>query len=445
MAFSVCALSDSGQHAVEPMSRTVSPAAPLLSPDIWTETFARLQDRHGETGLWDDAKARQQQRELHQLKVVCKQFSDIFTSQPELVQKIHLHSGFPSSAVTTLLAWLQRSSGSIQVFTSSCCDTSLTHTVVARPLASSPPLRIINISNASSWSIQLTAAFTGLEKCALQCHSTRFQDLDLTPLQGLPKLRHLYLQGFSFKQLHCLPSLTSLRCKNAFVMMKPRCSFKSNLQCLTLKRSFLRGVHARGLQACTALTELGLNAASLRGLRHHQQLTSDLATFPDGMKLLTRLCKLTLSTDTNASLMFIGRPKLESIAGITSLQDLSISFGTCCSDFIKCLTSLTNLSRLGVTGLSSDADPLPMLTTDFDWCGLQALQILCILRCRVVLGQGVASLLYLSYLGHISFEGSTFQGNNAVECLAALSYHFARLHPAAKLNSPTRDVLEYFR
>ncbi len=102
------------------MSRTVSPAAPLLNPDIWTEVFARLEDRQVETGSWDDAKARQQQRELHQLKLVCKQFSEIFTSQPELVQGLHLHNNLPGNAITSLLAWLRRSDGSVQVFTSSC-------------------------------------------------------------------------------------------------------------------------------------------------------------------------------------------------------------------------------------------------------------------------------------------------------------------------------------
>lgn len=258
------------------LSRTVSPATPLLNSDIWTEIFARLGDRQVETGSLDDPKARQQQRELQQLKLVCKQFSDIFISQPGLIQGLHLHSKFPSSAVTSLLAWLRRSSGSVHVFTSSC-DTSLMHTVLVGLMVSSPLLRIINISNTTSWSIQLAAAFTSLEKCALQCPACQPQYLDLTPLQGLPNLHHLYIQGES-KQLHRLPSLTSLRCKDAEIMltpnrsvdaeimMTPSRSIGSTLQCLVLEDSSLQGIHAQALQACTALTELVLSAASLLDL-----------------------------------------------------------------------------------------------------------------------------------------------------------------------------------
>ena len=109
------------------------------------------------------------------------------------------------------------------------------------------------------------------------------------------------------------------------------------------------------------------------------------------------------------------------------------------------MTSLKILTRLVVTGLCCVVHDFPTLTTDFDWCGMTALQTLCILKCSVELGHGVASLLQLSYLKHISSERSTFEGNNDIECLAALSYHLARSHPDAKLVLQTRDVLQYFK
>ena len=110
------------------------------------------------------------------------------------------------------------------------------------------------------------------------------------------------------------------------------------------------------------------------------------------------------------------------------------------SDVIKRMTLLTNLSRLVVTGLSCGVhlDKFPTLTSDFDWCNLQALQTLCILRCDVELGHGVASLLQLSHLKHVSFEGSTFEGSNGIECLAALCYRFASLRPDVELVLQTR-------
>ncbi len=260
------------------MSRTVSPAAPLLNPDVLTEIFARLENRQFGTWSWNDAKLRQQQRELHQLKLVCKQFNDISTSQPELVQGLHLHSNFPRNATVSLLAWLRRSSGAVQTFTSSC-DTSSMHAVMAGLIASSP-LRVLDISNTTSWSMQLAAAFTSLEKCALQQKSGEVQYLDLTPLQGLPKLQHLHLQGH-FRQLHRLPSLTALEFKAAQGEVG---NLGTMLQFLVLKDSSLQGVHAHALQACTALTELVLSAARLLGTAFGIHLTRDLVRIPDGMR-----------------------------------------------------------------------------------------------------------------------------------------------------------------
>ncbi len=211
------------------------------------------------------------------------------------------------------------------------------------------------------------AAFTNLEKCALQHNS---EELDLTPLQGLPKLQQLYLQG-QFKQLHHLPSLTSLLCKDADITATSNCNFGSILQCLVLKNSLLQGIHAQGIQACTALTELVLSAASLLDIAYNLYLDRDLVRVPDGMELLTRLCKLTLSTGrVQFSCRDTVETNLECITGITSLQDLSISCGNCCSDVIKHMTSLKNLTRLVVTGLCCVVHDFPTLTTDFDWCGM---------------------------------------------------------------------------
>ncbi len=298
----------------------------------------------------------------------------------------------------------------------------------------------MDISNTTCWSTQLTAAFTSLEKCALQQNSDEVQYLDLTPLQGLPKLQHLHLQGH-FRQLHRLPSLTALQCSAAEISVPLNCNFGSMLQFLVLKDTSLQGVHAQVLQSCTALTELVLSAARLLDAAFGIHLTRDLVRIPEGMNMLTRLCKLTLSTGTYSCR---NTANLQSIAGITSLQDLSISFQRCHGDVIKHMTLLTNLSRLVVTGLSCGVDKFPMLTSDFDWCKLQALQTLCILRCSVELGHGVASLLQLSHLKHASFEGSTFEGNNGIECLAALCYRFARLRPDVELVLQTRDVQQYF-
>ncbi len=116
---------------------------------------------------------------------------------------------------------------------------TLMHAVMAGLIAASPLLRVIDISGTTSWSIQLMAAFTNLEKCALQHNS---EELDLTPLQGLPKLQQVYLQD-QFKQLHHLPSLTSLRCKDADITATSNCNFGSILQCLVLKNSLLQGIH----------------------------------------------------------------------------------------------------------------------------------------------------------------------------------------------------------
>lgn len=76
--------------------------------------------------------------------------------------------------------------------------------------------------------------FTNLEDCA-PCHEDT-QELDLAPLQVLPKLSHLILRG-CYQQLHHLVGLTQLECYDAQISAVHRLA--PGLQDLTIQDSSL--------------------------------------------------------------------------------------------------------------------------------------------------------------------------------------------------------------
>lgn len=96
------------------MSDIKQPSSVSLSPDLWAKVFAHLQDGAETLGdtfpangaeLWEQ---KQKQAELHQLKLVCKQFKGIHASHSELVRRLYLGPEFSIRALASLLAWLQQ-------------------------------------------------------------------------------------------------------------------------------------------------------------------------------------------------------------------------------------------------------------------------------------------------------------------------------------------------
>lgn len=70
-----------------------------LTPELWTEVFAHVGGAQIHYRSWDDVEDDQQnQRQLHQLRLVCKQFNEVFATQPHFLKRLSLPEAFPSSS-----------------------------------------------------------------------------------------------------------------------------------------------------------------------------------------------------------------------------------------------------------------------------------------------------------------------------------------------------------
>lgn len=85
------------------------------------------------TTLWEDFNRKERQAEVHQLKLVCKQFRDVYASHPGLVERLYVSFSFSVSSLPSLLAWVQQNKGSVRCFLSDC-GSPLVDAVLDRPL-----------------------------------------------------------------------------------------------------------------------------------------------------------------------------------------------------------------------------------------------------------------------------------------------------------------------
>ena len=101
-------------HIEQPNTSSMTPKlrgnVPSLAPELWAKVFAQLELRPENFKGWiddDNLELKQNQLEVHQLKLVCKQFRDLYGSHSDLVQQLYVCHQFTVGLVPSLLAWLQ--------------------------------------------------------------------------------------------------------------------------------------------------------------------------------------------------------------------------------------------------------------------------------------------------------------------------------------------------
>ena len=153
----------------------------------------------------------------------------------------------------------------------------------------------------------------------------------------LPSLSHLILEG-SYKQLHNLVGLMELECSSAKISDVQELAPK--LQLLAIRNSSLLGVCMQGLSSCTALTQLELeNPCSIQE-NGQEYLDRGLSLNPTNIRLLAQLHTLQLHTHDN-----LVEANVEWISQLTSLQDLSMSFGGRHENVIQHVLLLTRVTH----------------------------------------------------------------------------------------------------
>lgn len=407
------------------MDRNLRPA---LTPELWAEVFAHIQDCQVPTELrsWHAIQSCRQPQQLLNLRLVCKQSDEIIASNRQLLCRLSVHKEYPSSSLLSLLRWLQSGRHSLDSFEATC-GSPMVDAVLAGLVSNSSRLTLINIWNISQCSISLAAAFTSLEKLCL----INFQSdlLDLTPLQVLPQLKGLSLEG-NFCGLNKLAHLSALHGRNGVMHCSDDCSCTATLQELDLIHCVLKGFHCQGLAAYRSLKHLVLSSSSIWDQDGDQQLFArDLSVAPDGMSALTQLDVLHVSPCTDTDMA----ANLYWISELTSLQDLSLSVGLRCSDLETFVPTLKQLTRLSITGLEPQSSS--RVNMDMQWSKLQELRFLGVSNCLIELGLGVADLLHLDNLTDICFEEYALTdvntGSSAV--LAALAFQLAQVRPHIRL------------
>ena len=95
---------------------------PDLTPELWAEVFAHMQDSQVPTGstCYEEMDSCWQLQQLLKLRLVCKRFEEVVASNPQLLCRLSVHEDYPSSSLLRLLGWLQSGKHSLDVFEATC-------------------------------------------------------------------------------------------------------------------------------------------------------------------------------------------------------------------------------------------------------------------------------------------------------------------------------------
>ncbi len=258
-----------------------------LTPEQWAEIFARLETDQTDLRHWD-ARYLEQQRHLHSLKLVCKQFNQVYKAYPQLLLRVSLES-LDSKRLPSLARLLQQCKNSLQIL-EAYCGSPLVDALLATLISPASRLRLADIFGVSNCTVNLVSMFQNLEICALA--TVIGSNIDLAPLAKLAKLQNLHLEGGEFVNLDQAAHLTRLRVVMASVECSEDCGFAGTLQKLEVDNAPKCFIHTEGLSACTALKELLWTHSNLVDATGYVTVSADGLIEPPDWPLMKQLTKL---------------------------------------------------------------------------------------------------------------------------------------------------------
>ena len=215
-----------------------------IPSEIWAKVFSILAPEaahlldEGEFQMWSCCQ---------QLRLVSKAFSNIFRRNPGLLALLHLRHGFSLEALPSFLVWVPHSAFETVITE---CDAHMAELALAALAGFANHVASVELHNISASGITVLTAFTFLSQCKLH------GNLDLGPLQHLPRLTSLSVVEGHYNNVGKLPHLTYLSLCYAQDNSYQDCEFASSLQKLHMENSVLHNFHALGLSACTSLRSL---------------------------------------------------------------------------------------------------------------------------------------------------------------------------------------------
>ena len=389
-----------------------------LSPELWGKVFAFLDEDHTPFESWKESVSSSeglQQRLM--LRTVCKSFNAVHATH---LQRLAIPENISDMGIPGLLAWVRRSNPSLTSLQLGCAETSVVTAVLATLACANTPLTMLEADLSDiprAFPLQLISAFRLLTGCSLM---TRCRQ-DLTPLQQLPHLTDLLLQG-AFCHLDKLAHLTQLRLYDCIDMKcTTDCEFVSVLEELSLVLTNLQGLHEQGLSACCGLKRLTVDESILSDRQQNHQFAEDV--IPANISFITGLDMLELKFVTAE------HPPLNWISQLVSLQDLDVTCACFQYAFIKHLTTLKILTSLSLNTEHYSSEVVDScISLDVCWQVWQSLKIVSILGVQASFGQHSLSLLQLDCLTHVSFELMPISSRD-MAYFADILYQFSSSRP----------------
>ncbi len=232
------------------------------------------------------------QAEYAQLRLVCKQYNNIY----EKPCSLSLFKDCAGDSLDSLLQWLEGCKESLQVI-EAICSRECVERLLEVVTTSTCRLRILDVSAISNRSVQLMAQCRLLTACGLSCPIwDTASSFDLLPLQALPCLSKLVLQKGDFINLHVLAHLTTLHLNWCDVDCPEDSMCVSTLQILELQGSSVE-MHHCGLSAFHGLRSLSsVHSGLLSDLYEDMLICSSAHRFqvPVNISALTCLTQLTM-------------------------------------------------------------------------------------------------------------------------------------------------------
>ena len=336
----------------------------LISDDVWARIFSIVAE-----DVYDDLEMAFLRDEVcadevrnhcqyQHLRSVCKVFRAVFHSHPELSAVLYLEEDPPPTGVLSLLEYLRCDKLTVTTLLAER-ESSLVAALSGAVAAANRPLQKLTsavIQNCSTLSVTLLSTCTALTSCSFT-HNQGM--LDIKPLQALPRLSELRLQGKSkdsgFVGIGRLLHLTKLDIKNTAVegqQDQNQWMFASSLQTLDIERSSLRYMHEDGLSQCTALRSLCLEDCLIECQATENTLdimrSTDLpAKLPHNLSALTQLTQLQLTVSRKVLGVF-ACPWLPKLTALKCLR-LEIECGTMRFSVTDQMLSWVNLQHLAMT------------------------------------------------------------------------------------------------
>ena len=377
---------------------------PRLSHELWAKVFANL-----------DAFAASDESyiQFHKLRLVSKQFGDIFQQNSYLSRGVRFHKSVTPEVLTSFLEWLSLKSTAVEKLAMVNSDSEY-QDIILGALLSRPQRCCLDFFQGTfmtDTALILLASFDSLTSCNLELDHDNC--LDLAPLHALSHLKQLQLTtwGRFVSNLHTLSYLTSLILDDVqtdLAALSPVCGFVSVLQTLQLSDSRVR--INPGMTAFQKLKTLTFRSDIIvAGSAHiHEdtgnawQMVEDLLPqVPTNMSALTSLTSLSVHTFLTAA-----TPDLDWIYHLQTLKELSLHFA---EDMEICasLTCLSQLNRLVLTAEHDSVCPESVWKLSFEWSRMSMLRELALIHCKFQVMENFKELALLPNLSKIRLKCCT--------------------------------------